>query len=233
MADLIEFAGKEDFGFKPYPSYYNVFNPLLRANFAGVPAKQHFVYNFVGAALRTDIWLSELVTGTGGSGAMFDGIDEGFEIIANNNGGTIWGINFNSIRHYDADGGCVFIIVCKSVDVSATQHFGLAFDHELRDNFDPHFGIKTRGGETYRLFSRGTANGEVDTAQSGNESVFRRFEGEVKINSIELKIDGILKATNATAAEQPTGKLQPVFHVTRWNSNNRSARIRYYEAYNT
>jgi len=229
MTDLVRVVGKEDFGFQPYPSYYNVFNPLLKTNFAGVSAKQHFVYNFVGAALRTDIWRTRDLAGGPGEFQMVDAIDEGFEVIADGIGGRSI-IDFNTINHYNQLNSYVEGII-RAIDSVGSSHQTCGFfDCQASNNpegFDSACFANPDAAAFFELRTRDTSNNFTNTTVV-NDTNWHRFNIELQSTNVKLSIEGTLGATSTT--ELPNVSLSP-FMMIRSNSGQRTGRIRYIEAY--
>ena len=187
--------------------------------------KQHFIEWFSGKQLPS-YW----TTDGAGTFGMSDSVDGGYQ-FTESGGGANTAIYFNNKRQY-AHNGSVFIYVVKPIVTAGYYVFaGCGTDANIGSFLNKAFydnaavltykRLRTSDGSTVQ-------NTDTDVATNSN---WTNVKIETKSASVELTIDGVLKATNSTNI--PTVKLQPVIAHGASAVSGRGVQVRYCEAYNT
>jgi len=226
MADLIKIVGKGDYGFQPYPSYYNVFNPLLKTP-SPEKAKQHFVHNFVGSDYRHDIW--QFVNSSGGASAtMSDTIDGGLILEAGPNSNNFGYLDYSTVfRHFDfLNSVCYF--TNDRVAGTRTWYGISATGSGLQQN-----SIVYNHGENRTFIELFTASSTSTTTATSTpiDTVRRLIKLELTPSKGEMSMNGVISATNTN--NLPTVRMSPQWLIqNRGGGSGKISHSTYFEAYN-
>jgi len=220
MADLVRVVGRTIEGFDRFPSKYEAFRKPVQI------ANQHFIFNFSGAALDTNVWTLTDISGTGTT-SMRDAINGGVRVTTESAASAISEIDFNSINHY-SNTGCVFIWVARRVDTNTFSRFGLCVT-----NLDTVNNIHFEADTTQSFMRTATSDASTENIVNTDLSTagIHKLSAELFPSSAQLFIDGILKTTHTT--NLPTAALQPAMLVGNHITAAKNSEARYFEVYNT
>ncbi len=230
MTDIVKSASEQVFGFQPYPSYYNVFNHLLKTNILSPIAKQHFVETFSGQLINPEIWTQIDQTGTG-SNAMADEIDEGHAVISGANDDDRTLMDFNDIRHYE-ETGCVLEAVIRRTETASEASVGFKNTTSLYGSLRQYVSYQDNSEFTKKRWGSGSSNGASFTLSSIDEdTTWTRVKFILAPSVGEMFINGSLEVTKTSIL--PSVPLQPFYRSQTLTAATKECRLRYLEVYNT
>jgi len=195
----------------------------------GFDRKKRFWDYFDGNSLKS-FWHFVNVAGSG-SGAMFDGIDGGYEITTGTSSSDSSAITFNGIRHF-SNIACSCVISGKKVE-SANSNQVAGFSNDLignlaRERFWVNNDVNFTNIQLVHADNDSTSL-TAGTTVSGIED--RTYQLDLFSTYGKMTIDGDFNI--AVTTDLPTVKLEPVLrHITRTNGAVKM-RYRYFEAWNT
>ena len=191
--------------------------------------KQHFVEWFSGDAIDT-IWTVTTLAGSN-TEQMSDGVNQGYEIITGTSSANRSSIAFNNIRHYE-ETGCVFIHVSQVTSTASIgSQTGLsATAPEIGDDTIAVGYDTALLGTNYMLKTERVSSTITDTGVAADTN-FHKFKGQMRASSALASVDDVLSAVST--ANLSINPMQPIHEVITRTAASKTARIRYYEAYNT
>ena len=196
--------------------------------------KKRFWYWFSGYDIENR-WTEK----TSGSGTynIAHSIDGGLDIASGTGNGNYNIISFGDVgatpvRQFDGANSTFIAVVKHTPNSNGYATVGL---HENPASAGQYITAYIYPNNTYvKLNSNGASSDSVDTNTAGNTQAWHVYKGESGSSKINLSVDGVLEATQSTAAKIPTVGLMPYADCAP-NSTGVShhCHIRYYEAYNT
>jgi len=194
----------------------------------GVVRKQKFWDWFSGDSLKS-YWTFANESGSGGSGAMQDAVNGGYQITTDTSSNDYSGISFSNIaNHYSATASS-FIAVANRDSTLSRYWAGLM---ETKNGVGDYYICDNVSANTFYILktSDGGTNTDTNTSVAVDTTV-RKSQGISNNSSIALWLDDVLEAINT--ANLPTTALQPNYVVMTNTTAAKTGSIRYFEAYNT
>jgi len=189
--------------------------------------KQHFWDWFDGTQLKS-IW--DATTIGGGTHAMDDNTNGGFEFTSSTTNGSTGLITFNDKRHY-AHNGSVVIGVVKS-DLATSQFLQFGLTEQASAPTDTRAMYINWSVNTYQRLQC-TLNGTsstTDTSQTVDTNT-HRAKVTLDTTSCKLLLDGVFEGVSTS--NLPDVTMQPYWRCANQGTVTRVFHIRYLEAYNT
>jgi hypothetical protein len=169
------------------------------------------------------------------SGAIHDGLNEGYRITTGTSSGNNASINFNDISHYD-NTGCSITASTKHQTSSSFRHnIGFAEDMAT-NNIQAGAASAAISGDTgitsnYTIRSSdGTTLSTTIGSIAFKTDTFMKWKLDVDSTSLRAFIDDVLDIVKTT--NLPDQPMEPFMKVQTLTGTSRYGSVRYLEAYN-
>ena len=205
-----------------FPSVYEMTNPLTTVR------KQHFWEYFSGDSLNAR-WTFADYSSTG-SGAMSDSVDGGYIVTTGSATNARSGITFNDIRPFNYNSS-VMIAVVRRNSVASFINSGLSSTKDIAASLTDSVLYENDTSDTYINLMTTRTSTTTTATDVAIHTNYTAVKIETKASSVEMTLDGVLKATSTT--NLPTAALQPNFMMLRRASGTANGNISYMECYNT
>lgn len=211
-----------------YPSFYEMFQALTTI------AKQRFEDWFDGNGLDTTRWTTRTIAGAGGSSAIDDSIDGGFQLIATSGSNNVYGIDFNDKRQYDYQNSTIIAVMKKTTarntDMQVTV--GMTGLVSYANSYFAVGGLSTASTSFFVVRSFDSTTSSDTVTDLALDTSWHSYKCVASASDLKVYIDGVLKVTKTT--NLPVVKLQPSVVVQATNTvGDMQMNIRYFEAKNT
>ncbi len=194
-------------------------------------AKSRFLDNFCGDG-TLDLWAIRQVSGSGGSGAIQDGLDNGYKVNTSTSS-SAFGLYLVNKNHFST--GCGIVSIFQSQRLNSC-------DNSMRGGLAVNAGINEYiFAEMTNICCAGVLLVSEESCNVGSVSAGicadTSWHGyKVKVVDSEfglLWVDGILQATQSCTSTLPNSPLQPLWYIdNKASGTDAQGRLRYFEAYN-